>query len=270
MNVLGSELTTTMPWIDRPEADIAARLAASGRSYGFDMAAKLADWRRDGFVIFEQVVDHATIDAYLEEMRHLREHHNRYVVSLEVRGTQTWTPAVPAATLEGAGVKFNHLHTSSLHAAKLSLTREVTEFLAAVFEAPVTPMQSLTFWMGSQQPTHIDYPYVCVQRRLGYMAASWIPLEDVHEDAGPLAYFPGAHRPEVSGFFDWGHGDILSRNETRVRNGMDFAHFLDAQMQAQGIPPKVFLPRKGDVLIWHANMPHAGLPVRDPKRTRKS
>ena len=33
---------------------------------------------------------------------------------------------------------------------------------------------------------------------------------------------------------------------------------------------EVFLPKKGDVIIWHANLIHGGAPVTDPSLTRKS
>jgi ectoine hydroxylase-related dioxygenase (phytanoyl-CoA dioxygenase family) len=37
-----------------------------------------------------------------------------------------------------------------------------------------------------------------------------------------------------------------------------------------GLQPKVFLPKKGDVFIWHANLVHGGTPVRNTALTRKS
>jgi ectoine hydroxylase-related dioxygenase (phytanoyl-CoA dioxygenase family) len=187
-----------------------------------------------------------------------------------VRGRQTWTKAELREAMNSPGVKFNHLHVSSIHAARLSLTREITEFLTAIFGSVAIPMQSLTFCHGSEQATHIDYPYVCRQKRLAYMAASWIPLEDVHQLAGPLAYYPGAHKPSVCGFFDWGNGNILAGREGQTRTGTNFAAWLDQRIASAGIKPKTLLVRKGDLLIWHCNMPHTGTRVQDTSLTRKS
>jgi phytanoyl-CoA hydroxylase len=265
-----NELTAEMPWIDRADANVDAFIFNYSKPVSFDLSEKLRFWSKNGYVVFRNVVPLDLIDQFIAEVDHLRENFHDYAIPIEVRGKQTWSKAVSREVIEGIGVKFNHLHTYSLHAAHLSLTREVTEFLQAVFGSPAAPMQSLTFWMGSQQSTHIDYPFVNMQRRLAYMAASWIPLEDVHADAGPLAYYPGAHRPEVTGFFDWGGGDIISREKTRLRNGREFAAYLDDRLLQAHVEREIFLPKKGDVLIWHCNMPHTGTTVRDDRRTRKS
>jgi ectoine hydroxylase-related dioxygenase (phytanoyl-CoA dioxygenase family) len=263
-------LTKELPWIDRPEADIDAFARNYPKPVSFNLAEKLKFWRKYGYVVFRNTVSHELIDQYLAELEHLRSHFHDYLVSIEVRGEQTWSQAVPKEVIDDPYLKLNHLHTQSLYAARLSLVREVTEFLEALFGAPAVPMQSLTFWRGSQQATHIDYPYVKMQRRLAYMAASWVPLEDVHPDSGPLAYFPGAHRLEVTKYFDWGAGSILSGGPGQTRNGLEFADFINEWLHEAKIYPEVFLPRKGDVLIWHCNMPHLGTPVRDAGRTRKS
>jgi ectoine hydroxylase-related dioxygenase (phytanoyl-CoA dioxygenase family) len=61
-------------------------------------------------------------------------------------------------------------------------------------------LQSLTFYKGSQQSIHVDYPYVRCQTQLAKLAASWIPLEDIHPESGPLVYYPGSHKTEISDF----------------------------------------------------------------------
>jgi ectoine hydroxylase-related dioxygenase (phytanoyl-CoA dioxygenase family) len=167
------------------------------------------------------------------------------------------------------GVKLNYMQCFSRAAALLSLTPTVMDFLRHVFRGPASVCQSLTFWRGSEQAIHIDYPYVNQQTKLSYLAASWIPLEDVHLDAGPLAYYPGGHRIERSGFFDWGDGSIIM-HEAATRTPSEFAEFLHKQMSRAGIERKIFTPKLGDVLIWHGNLPHEGTEVKNPALTRKS
>lgn len=259
-------------WIDREsESQIKDRVESLSIANKELMLAKLLEWKANGIVIFSNVVDRDTIDAYLEEVETFRSNPSDYAISVEIQGKQTWSPELREVDLSRPGVKYNHMHCSSWHAARLSLSEQITQFLSLILESRPCPMQSLTFWHGSQQPAHIDYPYVRQQRRIPFMAASWIPLEDVHPDSGPLAYFPGAHKTEVSGFFDWGAGNILSEGlETQTRNGMDFALFIEQRMSQASIEEAVFLPKKGDVLIWHANMPHKGTSVANPGLTRKS
>ena len=270
--VVPSVFYNDQTWVDKTSTEDLAKIF---REKGIDRDADLVNavytWKRDGIVVFENAISHALIDSFLEELEVFRDRPNEYVISVEIQGKQTWSPELTSDNLHSPGVKYNHLHASSLHAAKLSLNKEATRFLSVLFEAAPIPMQSLTFWHGSQQPTHIDYPYVRRQKRLPYMAASWIPLEDIHEDAGPLAYFPGGHSLNATGFFDWGEGNILSEGgEAQKRNGMEFAEYLNSQMRDHNIAQKIFLPKKGDLLIWHANMPHQGTKVNNNDITRKS
>ncbi len=69
--------------------------------------------------------------------------------------------------------------------------------------------------------------------------------------------------------FEWGNGSIvMSPDATREPRAL--SEYLQARMDAAGISPRAFCPRKGDVLIWHGNLSHAGSPIVDPGRTRKS
>lgn len=255
------------PTIDDAQAPIEMCIPANW-SGAFDPVEKLREWRENGIVIFEQVVPHDLIDRFVADFSTILAHPHQHNVSIEIPGKQTHTKSVPVDEAATAA-KFNHLHLHSGPAVELSLVREIVDFLGLVFGSPAAVIQSLTFKNGSQQPIHIDYPYVKVQEQLAFMAASWIPLEDVHLDAGPLAYYPGGHKPEVSGFFDWGNGNILAEPH-KSRTSMEFAQYLYERMHEAGVRPKTFLPRKGDVLIWHGNLPHEGLAIRDPSRSRMS
>jgi ectoine hydroxylase-related dioxygenase (phytanoyl-CoA dioxygenase family) len=258
-----------LPWIDKDVADI-DRFIETYRYANVSLYENLISWRKNGFVVLEQAVPHRLVNLYIDELDHLRTHLHEYLIPLELHGVQTWSRAIRPDLLDHPSVKFNHLHLASFHAARLSLAKPIMDFLRAIFLAPPVPMQSLTFLKGSQQRTHIDYPYVKQQRRLPFMAASWIALEDIHPDSGPLAYFPGAHKIEVSGFFDWGNGSIIPSAEGIRKSGNEFSDFLETRLANLSYDPRVFLPKKGDVFIWHANLPHLGTPVADPSRTRKS
>jgi len=41
-------------------------------------------------------------------------------------------------------------------------------------------------------------------------------------------------------------------------------------VRKKDLRPKYFLPKKGDLLVWHANLLHGGEPIHDPSLTRKS
>ena len=122
---------------------------------------------------------------------------------------------------------------------------------------------------GSEQPIHIDYPYVREQQHIAHLAASWIPLEDIHPDAGPLSYFPGSHKPDVCGFFDWGRGSILMEDDS-IRTPAEFSAYLDARVRIAGIKELEFCPRRSDALLWHGSLAHGGTRIKNSDLTRRS
>lgn len=269
MSVDSTLWTHDRPWIDLPGADVDAYIAALPKWPDYDLQAQLKNWQQNGYVVFEKAVSVEHIEGYLSDIAVLMRDFDQYKIGIEVRGQQLTSDDIESFPNDLTGVKLNHMHCFSRHAALLSLTPHVTDFLRHVFRDPASVCQSLTFWRGSEQPIHIDYPYVRQQNPLSYLAASWIPLEDVHPDSGPLGYYPGAHNIENSGFFDWGEGSIV-QHEQAQRSPMEFSRFLGERMISLGIQRQVFCPKRGDVLLWHGNLPHEGTAVIDATRTRKS
>jgi hypothetical protein len=92
-------------------------------------------------------------------------------------------------------------------------------------------------------------------------------MEDVGPEAGPLFYYPGSHR--------W---PIMSNALIGRRGyGSDLASAQDpygpawrALCQAYGAYEEVFLARKGQALIWCANLLHGGSRQSNPRLTRWS
>lgn len=257
------------PWIDLPDADIDHYVDNLSEGAGFDLRRALHQWRKDGIVLFEGVVDAALIDALTSDIDYLREHYRDFDLLVETSGAQKHILDLTIEELNSPGLKFNSIHTISRAAARLSLTREVSVFLSHVFRDAPCAMQSLTFYKGSQQPIHIDYPYVRCQMPVAHLAASWIPLEDIHPDSGPLAYYPSSHDADVSGFFDWGDGSVLLEPES-ARTPIELSEYLAQRMRIAGVAPQVYCPRKGDVLVWHGNLSHEGTAIRNAALTRKS
>jgi phytanoyl-CoA hydroxylase len=230
---------------------------------------KLEEWRDVGVVTFERVVDETIIELLLNDIVYLSENRRQYELEIEYRGRRLNLMDAEFSPLSDTGTKFNCLENLSLAARYLSLNRTVCGFLKHVFQDQPIVVQSLTFWRGSEQPAHLDYAWVCIQTKLPHLAASWIPLEDVHPDAGPLAYYPGSHKADVIPPFDWGSGSLIQEKESE-KSPEDFVRYLAECIQRKNLKKRVFLPRRGDALIWHGNMLHGGEKVNDASRTRKS
>ena len=110
---------------------------------------------------------------------------------------------------------------------------------------------------------HQDSAFVRVSSPLEL--AAWVALEDVSAGSGELEYFVGSHHLEdylFEGRFKW----------MPFRSGEyeAFIQSLRERSQARGLERRRFLPRKGDALIWSADLVHGGSRDAQAGVTRKS
>ena len=164
------------------------------------------------------------------------------------------------------------IHYFSAAIRDLIFAPAVVAFLGLIFENRAFASQTLGFLRGSAQEGHQDSAYVSytIPRQF---AASWIALEDVTAGAGELFYYPGSHKLED---FLYG-GRYKSIHEMRRTTSADFpqetvrqhVESLKARAARRGICKVTFAAKKGDALIWHADLVHGGNPV-SKTITRKS
>ena len=145
--------------------------------------------------------------------------------------------------------------------------KELTDILSFLLDMEVIPFQTINFMYGSNQRAHSDSIHMTTYP-LGYLIAVWIALEDTHPDNGPLFYYPGSHRLPYLLNEDFNEG------ETSLKLGKkDYADYedrIEGIIREQQLKKEVFLAKKGDILIWHANLIHGGMPVENKSLTRKS
>lgn len=142
----------------------------------------------------------------------------------------------------------------------------VLELLGTLYGRPAFPFQTLNFPVGTQQDAHSDsVHFSSLPER--FMCGVWLAMEDISADAGPLFYYPGSHRwPVMTNAMIGrrGYGSDLSSAQD------PFASAWEALRQAHGAEREVFLARKGQALIWCANLLHGGSVQADPRLTRWS
>lgn len=127
--------------------------------------------------------------------------------------------------------------------------------------------QSINFLEGSQQNAHSDSIHMTTFPS-GYLIAAWIALEDVDENNGPLFYFPSSHKLPylMNSDFDHGGNSLLIGNEANNQYEKAIAELIEQKE----LEKQTFYAKKGDLLVWHANLIHGGSPVIDKERSRKS
>jgi hypothetical protein len=89
--------------------------------------------------------------------------------------------------------KLNDLFLESTLVRDTITDPALCRILAGLLDCDPMVCNSLTFERGSEQGFHFDTFYMPapVQNK---MVATWIALEGVHRDAGPLQYCPGSHK----------------------------------------------------------------------------
>jgi hypothetical protein len=148
----------------------------------------------------------------------------------------------------------------------LAANPRVLKILADIFGRKPWPFQTLNFPVGTQQHFHSDsVHFSSIPER--FMCGVWVALEDVSEGAGPLEYYPSSHKWPIL------YNDQIGVRVTHSnkRNSQEIYHDVwEALVEKAKIAPQYFFPRKGDALIWAANLLHGGSRQLDPNATRWS
>jgi len=257
-------------WPDQPNApDIIQGKLDIGQITDIQ-AERLRFWLRNGYVILENAIPKSVVDraardldrAYAGAFPELKfECHS---VTPEQVPWRSEMNAHPAKALD--------IHHFSPAVRDLMFADAIGEFLGLIFESKALASQTLGFLRGSAQEGHQDSAYVAytIPRQF---TATWAALEDVTLGAGELFYYPGSHRFEDFVYRD--HFKSVSEaqrmtGDTAFREDVErHVRSLVERAEQRGIPKMPFAAKKGDVLVWHADLVHGGNPV-SRQTTRKS
>ena len=244
-------------WIDRAEG-VEARLAQTPA----DVRPYVEEFIQKGYVIFRGAVSDETVEAILADKNGIYDDPEDYVL----KNSGTYLDPVELKKMDRAD-RLIDLYAVSPAARDAIAAPLVSKFLQVIFEDDPIAMQSIYFEYGSQQSQHQDTAYVVAEKPLS-LAACWIALEDIEEGSGELVYYPGSHRFEPFLF----SGEFKSW--TPKRDGQEqhkeFLEKLHTQAKERGIALEPFLARKGDILIWHADLSHGGARITTNDQTRMS
>ncbi|MEL7219152.1 MAG: phytanoyl-CoA dioxygenase family protein [Pseudomonadota bacterium] len=142
----------------------------------------------------------------------------------------------------------------------------VRALLTKLYGRAAFPFQTLNFPVGTQQGAHTDIVHFSSQPEK-FMCGVWLAMEDVTADAGPLFYYPGSHNWPVM------NNSLAGRSGTgtALASAQDpFEEAWKAIVNALNAKPETFLARKGQALIWCANLLHGGSVQTNPSATRWS
>jgi len=242
-----------VPWLDQPDAEerIAERL---GRGEITAPEAELCrKWARDGYVILEGFHPQALMDRTWGEYE------------AAIAAGEAHPPAQPI--YEGDPLPGRLLNVHFYVPAMDEMLKEprMNHVMSVLLGAKAMPFQTIVGHKASQQMAHSDSIHMTTYPA-GYLAASWIAYEDIGPDSGPLVYYPGSHRLPYMLSEDLG----IKPEDGYSTYATLYEPAVQRTIAEHGLKPKHFLAKKGDVLIWHANLLHGGSPLADAKASRKA
>jgi hypothetical protein len=245
------------PWLDRPDAfeEIERRLERGEISvYEADLCRH---WTNDGYVILGKLIDASMLDEVWEGYEKA------------IRSRRIVPPSEPAG--DGDPYPGRYLNPHKKVGAFCGILKHpgLLRSIRLLMEREPKPLQTIAAHKGSQQGLHSDSIHMTTYP-LGYLTAAWIAFEDIDPDCGPLVYYPGSHRlPYVFSKEVGIAPDDLKRSGYQTYQAK-YEPYIRGLVEQHGLEPHHFHAKKGDVLIWHANLIHGGSVRRNLALSRKS
>jgi hypothetical protein len=213
-----------------------------------DLGQKL---RRDGYAVFDFP------DADFEKLAG--------AIIKKLDGRYDWD-GWRKGTVESLRVQDGWRDVPEIH--RLACNQTVLKLLTDLYGRRAFPFQTLNFPVGTQQHFHTDSIHFssCPER---FMVGVWVALEDIDSDNGPLIYYPGSHALPI--FSNEQLGVVPNyRGASPAGHYGAFCSAWEQIVEALNLKPLQFHAKKGQALIWAANLLHGGAAQNDLKRTRYS
>lgn len=233
-------------WLDVEDSGTAVFSKPAFLKFNPEVQQKIAAWSDNGYIIFENFISHQTVDTV-----------NNDIENLTKTGKLKFT--------NGNKLMFANRQSAVIH--KITRLPELLSVLEFILDKKPVPFQTINFITGSEQKAHSDSIHMTTYP-LGYLIAVWVALEDIGPGNGPLFYYPGSHKlPFLL------NGDYNQQSTLLALGKKGYPDYEDAlaeMLVEKKLPRQDFLAKKGDILIWHANLVHGGAPILNPASTRKS
>lgn len=236
-----------IPWMDNP-AITKEQIQTHPNFKNFDAHTQqqLLDWPQKGYLIipgvFTQKAD--AINAEIEKLRTEQKVDFNFT-GRKIMDAWQYSPLINEVFRE----------------------EKVLNILEFIFQKKPVPFQTINFEFGSEQKPHSDFIHMTTEP-MGYLSAQWIALEDIQPNSGELVYYPGSHKLNYvfSEDYETGNNALLIGEH----NYDKYEEKIESIIQQHNLQPHYFHAKKGDVLIWHANLLHGGSKINNPSLTRKS
>lgn len=207
--------------------------------------AQVKKFQDDGYLVIDTLIPHETLDTVANNFRDF------------------WRGGEKLANV--AYADFNRIQDAwKINGAVKSLATfpTILSALHDLYQCRPMPFQTLNFYKGTEQKIHSDSIHFNSEP-FGLMCGVWVALEDIGPDQGPLVFYPGSHHLPEMNFEEMGL-------EADYKNYPKYEAYLDKLVKERGLQPEYGTIKKGQALIWAANLLHGGSRQKDKSLTRES
>jgi ectoine hydroxylase-related dioxygenase (phytanoyl-CoA dioxygenase family) len=158
---------------------------------------------------------------------------------------------------------------ASQHCKRLAKHHSIFSILSELYESTPLPFSTINFLHSTEQPFHSDYVHFGTVPDLR-LAGSWIALENIDPRSGPLSIIPRSHKIPFFQFKrDLGLEFPKSLSSMKA-NYSEYEKWVKQMIKTASL--EVFTPelKKGDCIIWAANLLHGSPYCQDSSLSRKS
>jgi len=219
-------------------------------------------FEREGYLIFDPELSHTTLDNIISDLA------GEYKES----GPATDVSYRSKGRIQDAWRINRHVRAVAVAAKTLSLLEDL-------YDRGPLPFQTLNFPKGTEQAVHADAIHFNSMPAT-FMCGVWVALEDIDMDNGPLVYYPGSHK-----YSEIPADELIRANESLLQKLVGkfrrrpiqkadvypfYEQFIAELIKREHLEPRFATIKKGQALIWAANLLHGGAVQRDKNRSRHS
>ncbi|WP_266368713.1 phytanoyl-CoA dioxygenase family protein [Tellurirhabdus rosea] len=239
--VFPQNYTVNLPWVESPFFKKELKSA----NLDPETEKMVTQFAEEGYVVFDPEIDFSVLDEVIASLE------EKHLATSNLRIQDAWAYAEAVR--------------------QIAIAPKVMDLLRVLYRREPIPFQTLNFKLGTQQRTHSDsIHFHSIPQR--FMCGVWVALEDVRDDNGPLHYYPGSQKLPFYDLVDMGLKGTTAQTIEEVygKTYIKYEDFLEDMIQAQGLKKSILNMKKGQAIIWSANLLHGGEKIKTPGATRYS
>lgn len=238
------------PWV---ESDFAKSILNNKR-ISKDLKSKTLFYINNGYVIFKNALSFKTVNNTVKDFYKILNssyykknpeyfHYNKY-------------PRIVEGWKKSKNIK------------TVAKNKKIEKFLTFLYDKKPLPISTINFLSGTEQPLHSDYIHFGSVPEL-YLAGVWYAFEDIDINNGPLTVVPMSHKLKAVNFFDLNLPTPRTTQELK-KNYTIYENYLIELIKEKKLKKKKIYLKKGDAIVWAANLLHGGTKIKKKNTTRLS